>query len=122
MAQPYGNFFIVCSLFFYFFRFSILSEILKLSVSKSTAANDFFNPDLIEDISATQGSFNRLVSVPKFQKYSKLFSLPEPDIRILQLIKSLEQVPTFKDQLHSRLDAQSKGQLSFLLQKFNTSI
>ena len=104
------------------FRFSILAEILKLSVSKSSSPDDLFNSDLIEDISATQGSFNRLVSVPKFQKYSKLNSLPEPDLRILQLIKSLEQVPTFKDQLQSRLDLQSKAQLSFLLQKFNTSI
>lgn len=105
-----------------FIRFSILTEILKLSVSKSSSPNDLYNSDLIEDISAAQGSFNRLVSVPKFQKYSKLNSLPEPDLRILQLIKSLEQIPTFKDQLHSRLDVQSKTQLSFLLQKFNTSI
>lgn len=108
--------------FIYLFRFSILSEILKLSVSKSSSINELFNPGLIEDISNTHSSFNRLVSVPKFQKYSKLFGLPEPDFRILQLIKSFEQVPTFKDQLHSRLDTQSKAQLSFLLHKFNTSI
>lgn len=122
MAQLYGNFITGLVYFIYFFRFSILSEILKLSVSKSSSVNELFSPDLIEEFSTTQGSFNRLVSVPKFQKYSKLFGLPEPDFRILQLIKSLEQVPTFKDQLHSRLDAQSKAQLSFLLQKFNTSI
>ena len=77
---------------------------------------------MIEDISSTQGSFNRLVSVPKFQKYSKLYGLPEADFRLLQLIKSLEQVPTFRDQLQSRLDAQSKAQLGFIIQKFNTTI
>lgn len=95
---------------------------MKLSVSKTSSSTDVFNADLIEDISTTQGSFNRLVSVPKYKKYSKLTTLPEPDLRILQLIKSLEHVPTFKDQLHSHLDVQSKAQLSFLLQKFNTSI
>jgi hypothetical protein len=122
MAQPYGNFNISHTTLYLCFRFSILAEILKVSVPKSSNSNELLKSDLIEDISATQGSFNRLVSVPKFQKYSILKSLPDPDFRILQLIKSLEHVPMFKDQLHSRLDAQSKGQLSFLLQKFNTSI
>ena len=94
---------------------------MKLSVSKSSP-NELFLTDFVEDISTNQGSFNRLVSVPKFKKYSKIYSLPEPELRILQLIKSFEQISTFKDQLNARLDEQSKAQLSFLLQKFNATI
>jgi hypothetical protein len=91
---------------------------LKSSGSKKAV----FTSDFIEDISTSQGSFNRLVSVPKFRKYSKIPSLPEPELRVLQLIKSLDQVPSFKDQIGIRLDEQSRAQLSFLFQKYNTSI
>lgn len=100
------------------FRFSILSEVLKLSGSKKT----IFTSDFIEDISTSQGSFNRLLSVPKFRKYSKIPGLPEPELRLLQLIKSLEQVTSFKEQIGTRLDEQSRAQLNLLLQKYNTPI
>lgn len=83
-----------------------------------------FAVDYLDDISTIQGSFNRLISVPKFRKYSKIISLPEIDLRILQFIKTLlhDSIPNFKELLSDRLDERSKSQLEFLLQKYNTSI
>lgn len=78
--------------------------------------------DFVEDISTSPGAFNKLSAVPKFKKYSKLPSLSEPELRLVQFIKSFDQVPSFKDQLFVRLDEASKNQLMIILQKYNTSI
>lgn len=102
------------------FRFSILGEILKLSASKQSASEEFSSADVLDDISTSQGSFNRLSSIPKFRKYSKILSLHECDLRVLQLVKSLKQVPAFEEQISSRLDEPAKLQLSFILQKYNS--
>ena len=84
--------------------------------------SDSFAVDYLDDISTIQGSFNRLISVPKFRKYYKIISLPEIDLRILQLIKNLVHDLNFKELLSDRLDERSKNQLGFILQKYNTSI
>lgn len=99
-----------------------MGEVLKLSAAKESATSDFSSAEAFDDISTSQGSFNRLSSIPKFRKYSKLIALPEADLRVLQLIKSLEQVPTFKEQIYARLDEPAKLQFSFLLQKYNSSL
>lgn len=77
---------------------------------------------MVEDISTAQGSFNRLTSVPKFRKYTNISALPEPDVRVLQLLKSFDQLPSFKEQLYNRLDEQSRIKLNSLLQTYNVSI
>lgn len=102
--------------------FAVLGEILKLSASKESGTSEFSSADVLDDISTSQGSFNRLSSIPKFRKYSKLLSFPESDLRVWQLIKSLEQVPTFKEQIPARLDEPAKIQLNFLLRKYNSSL
>lgn len=98
--------------------FSIFAEVLKLSASKISETS----VDFAEDISTSPGAFNRLSAVPKFRKYSKIICLPDSDLRVVQFIKSFENIPSFKDQLNVRLDEASKKQLMTLMQKFNTSI
>ena len=93
-----------------------MAEVLELSGTKLSTISTV---DLIEDISTNQGSFNRLNSVPKVCKYSKLIILPEADLHLFQFLKSSEQLPTFKDQLYSKLDDPSKDQLNMLFQKYS---
>ena len=104
------------------FRFSILSETLKLTGPKIQSSTELSTSDMVEDILTAQGSFNRLTSVPKFRKYSNISALPDPDVRVLQVLKSLDQLPAFKENLHGRLDEQSKIKLGNLLQSYNISI
>ena len=105
-----------------FFRFSIFVEVLKISGSKIQSTTELSTADMAEDISTMQGSFNRLASVPKFRKYSNLSVLPDPDVRVLQVLKSLEQLPNFNSNLFSRLDEPSKANLKYLLQTYQVSI
>lgn len=113
-----------CSMQFFilFFRFSIFFEILKLTGPKVQSSSELSTVDMTEDISTMQGSFNRLSSVTKFKKYSNVSTLPEPGVRVLQVIKSLDQLPSFKNNLYARLDEQSKFKLNALLQTYNVSI
>jgi hypothetical protein len=78
--------------------------------------------DICEDVSTLQGSFNRLVSVPKFRKYSKLLSLPETEGQLLQCVKIIAHSLSAREQLYASLDDSSKAYLNAVLQKYNTSI
>lgn len=100
----------------------IFAEILKLTGPKVHSSSELSTADMTEDISTMQGSFNRLTSVTKFKKYSNLSAFPDPDVRVLQVIKSLDQLPNFKNNLYARLDEQSKFKLNYLLQTYNVSI
>lgn len=95
---------------------------MKLTGPKPQSSSEFSTSDMVEDISTAQGSFNRLSSVPKFRKYTNLSALPEADVRVLQLLKSFDQLPSFKEQLYNRLDEQSRIKLNNLLQTYNVSI
>lgn len=80
--------------------------------------------DMTEDISTAQGSFNRLVSVPKFRRYVKLDSYPDAELHMLRQLQSLTRSGSsgLTALLASRLDETSRGQLASLLQRHNISL